>query len=439
MTTSLENIANIKAKTDQISDTFCMAKWHHVTFYLHQGMTHSCYHCKVHQIDLDAVDEDIRHFHNTQHKKEMRKLMLNGDRPGECTYCWDLEDNGDMSDGNFRNAEEWSTPYIDETAQMPWDGNPWPHYVEISFTNHCNLKCSYCCPGASSRWYNEIKKFGDYPTDDLQFNIENLTLYQENDNPYIDAFWKWLPEAYEHLHVLRFTGGEPLLSTNVYKVMDYIIENPHPKLEFNINSNLAVPARNVDNFIVRLKQMLDNKNINDFIMFTSVDTWGTDAEWARNGLDLELWRRNVETYLTEVPEGKLSFMIAYHINSITNFRGLLEYIKDLRERFGNRIFMDTPYLIEPAYLAAYNITEDYLTYIEDDIKYMEENDFKDTDIHGLQRTYHWIKFNMTAKAAEIPFNRTQFGIYVEEHDKRRSTNYIESCPGMEEFYKLCRS
>ena len=47
-----EILPQIEAKT---SPTFCLAKWHHVTIYLHLGETHSCYHPQPHVIPLDEL------------------------------------------------------------------------------------------------------------------------------------------------------------------------------------------------------------------------------------------------------------------------------------------------------------------------------------------------------------------------------------------------
>ena len=34
---------------NEVSPTFCMAKWHHTTIYLQTGETHSCYHPPPHK------------------------------------------------------------------------------------------------------------------------------------------------------------------------------------------------------------------------------------------------------------------------------------------------------------------------------------------------------------------------------------------------------
>ena len=68
-------------------------------------------------------------------------------------------------------------------------------------------------------------------------DISNYTKYQKllpqrEANPYIDAFWKWFPEAVTHMHTFRITGGEPLTEqAYIIEVMDYLLQNPQPNLE----------------------------------------------------------------------------------------------------------------------------------------------------------------------------------------------------------------
>ena len=81
-----EKIKTIKIKVEnEVSSTFCLAKWHHVTMYLQTGETHSCYHPAPHKIPLLDVFETPSALHNTAHKKQERKMMLEGKRPSECS------------------------------------------------------------------------------------------------------------------------------------------------------------------------------------------------------------------------------------------------------------------------------------------------------------------------------------------------------------------
>ena len=59
---------------------------------------------------------------------------------------------------------------------------------------------------------------------------------EREENPYIEAFWKWFPDAVQHMHTFRITGGEPSMSKHTNKVIDLFDEQSQPNLEFPINS-----------------------------------------------------------------------------------------------------------------------------------------------------------------------------------------------------------
>ena len=40
----------------------------------------------------------------------------------------------------------------------------------------------------------------------------------DEDNPYTRAWWRWWPELVKGLRTLRITGGEPLMSNDVWKL-----------------------------------------------------------------------------------------------------------------------------------------------------------------------------------------------------------------------------
>lgn len=57
-------------KSDEISPTFCAAKWHMVTLHLAQGETHSCYHPWTHKVPLEELKNNPGAIHNTLFKKK---------------------------------------------------------------------------------------------------------------------------------------------------------------------------------------------------------------------------------------------------------------------------------------------------------------------------------------------------------------------------------
>ena len=89
-------------------------------------------------------------------------------------------------------------------------------------------------------------------------------------------FWKWCTDLYRDLHTFRITGGEPMLAKDTWKVLDYIIDEPNPNkdLNFAINSNLGLGDNMIDKLIGKINRIEDEDRVNEFIIFTSVDTWG---------------------------------------------------------------------------------------------------------------------------------------------------------------------
>ena len=110
-----------KRKLDEVGCGMCLAKWTQVTMHLQLGHTHSCHHPRTHKISLNELKRNPSALHNTQYKKIRRKEMLDGKRPSECDYCWNVEDNSDrFSDRVFKSNESWSLPHMDEIKNSYW-------------------------------------------------------------------------------------------------------------------------------------------------------------------------------------------------------------------------------------------------------------------------------------------------------------------------------
>lgn len=448
----------IGIKLDKVGKGFCLAKWHHVSIHLHTGDNHSCYHPSMHRVSLEELKENPSALHNSKYKKEQRKMMLEGERPPECSYCWALEDVGQLSDRHFRSYEfEDANPSLEKLSTMPWDANVSPRYLEVNFGNECQMKCSYCAPSISSSWENEFNKHGDYPLKQLrnqrQYHANNkgreIWIYKEKNNPYIEAFWKWFPDIYNDLQTLRVTGGEPLLSSNVYKMLDYINEHPNKNLEFSVNSNMSIPERNLNKFIKGVTELRNTKKIKHVQLFTSIDTWGPQAEYIRNGLDLAKWENNVDTYMNTVPDSYCGLMVTVNFLSIFNYKQFLEKVlywkSKYNTKFNNRFTIDTPYLLEPEHLSLQILTDKHIELMYDSLRFMKQNSsnynnfkFDSTEITKWERVIKWVEENRFTGDRLIE-NRIDFKLFVDEHDKRRGTNFLETFPEVADFYKLCSS
>lgn len=428
------NLVEYRDKINAISPSFCAAKWKQVTLHLHNGHTHSCHHPMTHLVPLEELSVNPSALHNTNFKKQQRKMMLEGQRPSECDYCWRVEDNDPeaFSDRIHKTTDKWARDSIQEIVSSPWDADIAPSYLEVSFSNVCNFKCSYCSPNISSQWMEEIERHGPYPTSTRFNNLEwfksqgQMPIPHREHNPYVEAFWKWFPDIYNSLMHFRITGGEPLLSKDTFKVLDYINANPSTKLNFSVNSNLCPPDAIFDTFIQRIKTI----KVEQFTLYTSCEAYGEQAEYIRHGLNYKQWLSNLKRILDEVPNSKVSVMSTYNFLSAFSYDKFLEDIKQLKTDYSNeRVTLDIPYLRHPAHQTIFIAPEIVEPYMAKQLS-MFDSSFTTAEVGKFTRTYNLIK---DAKTDDI-VNQKDFVLFVNEHDKRRGTDFLKTFPELSKIF-----
>ena len=529
----VKDFESSKNLIDDISPTFCAAKWLQVSLHLTNGKTHSCYHPPTHSIDVSQLADNPAALHNTTQKFQERKQMLEGQRPAGCDYCWKIEDAGHVSDRYYRSSEHWAKHKIFKIAKESFDFNVIPTYVEVNFNQTCNFKCAYCSPHLSSEWETEIKQFGPYHVDGKAHNdivmLKSIGLMpiegSNKNNPYVQAFWRWWPEIYKDLEVFRMTGGEPLMDSNTFKVLDYVVNNPNKNLELSITSNMCPPKDLFEKFINSVKLLdsveysvecyvpdpknntewtewehyvigeenkryhgsnlnsIERKDIPEvfneegrttsngsftylykyrdyackhFVLYISLDSIGDQAEYIRNGLDFEILKNNLEKFLIETENTSITFINTFNILSIPRFKQYLEMILKLRGKYSGtaqmlkdkkpfqRIWFDIPVLQKPEWLSVLNCTDDQIKELESILEWMSSHTsedypktlqgFKVYELEKLKRNIDLIKNNRYSDENKIK-NKTNFKEFFHEHDARRNTNFLNTFPEFEVWYR----
>jgi len=442
-----------KSLLDNVSSTMCLAKWNQVSLHLPTGLTNSCYHPPLHEIDATKLEDNPAILHNTAEKLNQRQQMLKGERPEGCSYCWKMEDTGEMSDRHYRSGEPWAMQDFTAIKQNPIDDRWTPRYVEVNFNNACNFKCSYCSPQFSTTWGKEIAVYGQYPTSlphnaPEHFQGRNRPIPNREDNPYVTAFWKWWPTLYKNLKHFRMTGGEPMMDNNTYKVFQYIIDNPKEDLHLNVTSNMCPPDGKLKNkYFDMVKKICIEEKVEHFMQFVSVDAWGKKAEYIRNGLEFNRMWDNVDEFLYRIPvRNSVTFIITYNNLSVTSLDKLLEGILELRKRHSKtyqRVWFDIPLLRQPAWQQVTLLPESYQAIHQDNIEYMRENSgeekglhiFKDFEIQKMLRNLIYWRKNANINTQ----NKKNFYAFFNEHDRRRLTNFETVFPEMTEFWQECKN
>ena len=448
-----DNTKDMLEGLNKVSPSFCLAKWFNVSIHIPTGRTHSCYHPRTHKVPLEELAADPGALHNTKYKKEQRKKMLLGERPSECSFCWDIEDTGNMSDRAYRSFDVNSPGIIDEALAVGFEGNPAPKYLEVNFNQACNLKCTYCSPHLSTEWHKEIKEHGPYRLYDRTHNDDGWMKEQgwvpDNSpvNPYLVAFWEWFPTVYDKLKTFRMTGGEPLMDKNTFKIFDHVKKNPKSDLTLSITSNCCPPKGQWQKFIDDLKEITDQDAIDHFMLFCSLDSWGKQAEYIRTGMDFDVLYKNITQFLSEGEKHSLTFIVTCNILCLPNWMTYFQNILRLRQEYNTDrqlVWFDTPMLTDPKWLSLKLASKEMLQPLLNSIEFMEQNKetvsnrfkgFKDYEIDKVKRLYDWAVEPMP-KDEEI-LHKKNFTMHFREHDKRRKTNLKETFPEMIEFIEEC--
>ena len=441
---------------EKLGPGLCLAKWQQVSLHLPTGLTNSCYHPPLHEIDASLLKDNPGALHNTPYKKEQRKIMLRNERPAECSYCWTQEDLGNLSDRHYRSGEPWASEHFETIKNSTGDEDSIPSYVEVNFNNACNLKCSYCSPQFSSSWDDEIRRFGGYPTSTTHNDASHFTgrrrpIPNREHNPYVDAFWEWWPSLYPKLKHFRMTGGEPLMDKNTYRVFDYVIANPSPKLHLNVTSNFSVEEKLWQKYLSSVKQLCDGR-IEHFMQYVSLDTGIAEhAEYLRHGLDFMKVAGRVDMFLRQIPyRNSLTFIVTMNNLSILGLKNLLQSILTLRRKYSTtyqRVWFDTPILRQPTWQSLQILPPVYAKRLQDVVDWMRANleteeqpfrGFKDYEVQRMQRVLDWMQEGSKLDQEYVTMQRADFFRFFNEHDKRRGTWFSNTFPEMKEFWDECK-
>jgi hypothetical protein len=224
-----------------------------------------------------------------------------------------------------------------------------------------------------------------------------------------------------------------------------------PNLELNINSNFGVKPVLIDRLVEKVNNLVNTGKIKDFKIFTSIDTWGPQAEYIRTGLDLTVWERNLDTYLTKTPL-PVTFMITFNILTVTNFQSLLEKILEWRKKYNGhdqnkwqRVRFDTPFLKEPLQYDMNILPKekfmpymhDHLNFIIDNLDDRDRTKFSELEFQKFKRVVHYMQDTQYSKE-KILEGRKDFYNWFTEYDRRRGTNFLETFPLLKNFYHECR-
>ena len=432
---------------DTKSASFCAAKWYNATIWLGSGMTTSCHHPPAHKVSVEEVKTNPRALHNTPQKKDDRAKMQRGERPAGCEYCWKIEDMGrDAVSDRVYKSKIYPIQSLDEAYNTPPDQDVNLRTLEIAFDRTCQFACSYCNPAFSSTWVKDIKNNGAYTNlisdgrNHFTHEHDSAQLYRSGEtNPYVEAFFAWWEsDLHRTLQELRITGGEPLMSGETWKLLDWFKANQgKSSTRLAINSNLGMDRLKLLDFVEK------TCDIPHLEIYTSNEAYGRQAEYIRDGLDYDLWMHNVQELLEHDHIRAVHVMCTINALCLDSLDVFLDQLVRLKKVYGReRVNFTLNILRFPSFQSALVLPENlktrYRLRLTDWLAKHRGHDYlHEHEINHMQRLVDYLDIVKTphSEAFEMPKLLNDFCQFYTQYDQRRNKNFTETFPALRTWYE----
>jgi organic radical activating enzyme len=257
-------------------------------------------------------------------------------------------------------------------------------------------------------------------------------------NPYVQAFFAWWEsDLHRTLDELRITGGEPLMSGDTWKLLDWFKENKgKSKTRLAINSNLGTQV-DIDRLFASVDAPID--------LYTSNESIGLQAEYIRDGLVWDDWANNVELVLDNHLDTKLRALhIMCTINALCldSLVDFLECVVNWKMQYGKEaVNFSLNILRFPSFQSALilptKIRTEYKNQLVDFMTRHQDSKFiHDYEWNQLQRLVDYLDVVKTphSEAFDLDKLSNDFGQFFTQYDQRRGKNFALTFPNLAKWY-----
>ena len=265
--------------------TFCMMPWVH----MHLWPAGYTYPCCMSDPDLPIGNTQKQSLQDIWNGEEMRKIrmnMLQDKTSPECRRCYELEENGmwtlrKSSNENFKH-------HMDKVEQTSDDGSAGDvnmAYMDIRFSNLCNLKCRSCGPQFSSSWFEDHKATHGDPGHPKILQVrDDMLSFMDELNP--------LLESVERVY---WAGGEPLITKEHYDILDKWISMGKRDVKMDYTTNFT-------QMFYKRKTAFEYWNSFEHVrVAASLDANHTRGEYLRKNMDWSQVVQNRKDMIEQCP------------------------------------------------------------------------------------------------------------------------------------------
>lgn len=278
---------------------------------------------------------------------EIRRKMLAGETVPGCQKCYSQESNKKSKNLSLRQYFNKELPIDISNISDKFEKL---RYIEMSIDNICNLQCKMCDSKFSSKLQNRDKLLGNTVYKKLEPNFDKLSG--------IDL---------SNLSRVKILGGEPFITPNFEKFLDFLINKSDPK---NIILDIATNGTKFPSQrVIKKLNMFKSVFIN-----VSLDAYDKSNDYQRVGSSFEVVSENAKKYETYIKNSIISFHVT--ITTLTaNFLGkTLDYLNS------NSYHYSVDFVRDPFYLSLLHIPEILA-------KWILEKNSKNSEAYRMIETY----------------------------------------------------
>ena len=392
------------------TDYFCILPWIH----MHVWPNGDTYPCCLANSDYKLGNTDKSSFQeiwNSDRMKTLRSNILEQKPTAGCSKCYEHQKNGARSMRQNMN-DDFKHLYNRIQDTLP-DGsveNIHMAYMDIRFSNICNMKCRTCGPNHSSFWVDDAIKIGRYDTNSPKIlKIKNDTgdLWQE--------IIKWI----DTVEKIYFAGGEPLIMEEHYRILNYLIDTGKTDISISYNTNMSKMEYKSTSVIDLWKNF---KHIN---VGASLDAMGERAEYMRKGTNWSEIENNVKVLKRELPN--IEFNISSTISAY-NVLHCVDFFQDwIDKEYIKPTDIDLNILLHPSYQQVKILPLEMRSQAIDKIhKFLDHNQLQHIDRSG--RTFNMFNALITALGDYIPHQAHDFIRHNSIVDEIRNERLFDTFP-----------
>ena len=392
-----------------IPDSICLMPWIHL-YIDTSGYAKACCNSSITYGNVNQ--QSVNEIWKGEAIQTFRKNLLQGVKDKRCASCFKREDANKSS---IRTETLNKFPsYIEQVKNTTPEGickESSPIYLDIRYSNVCNLKCRTCWHGASSSWFFDAKS--------LKNNIGDKAIIKAtpNNNKLINELFAFDTEFEE----IYFAGGEPLMMEEHYLFLDQLIKNKQTSVHLRYNTNLSTLTLKDKNIVNYWKQF------SEITLAVSIDATHKKVEYIRSGLSWDKLLSNLSYIKEHCPHVHIEIAPTVSILSILTLDELHKYFFEKGFISVNDIYLNI--LDRPDYynikIAPEELKMKIQEKLEKHIIWMQENNAKESLIDEFNAVIEYMNLSSTQNQLN------SFVKYTQQLDVMRNEKFEEIFPELQ--------